>query len=255
MIILINNDKVNDVNKAIFIKKENMISIEQAKELIECAKEYGRSIGTPEEILVSYHNHVHGVAEMAKMLATKMGIENPQRVYVLALLHDLGKVAERKKEVFHGVLGYNILKDTDSEASDICLTHMFPLNQIEGYDKMDRYFFYKENDYNLVREKLENSPLTDIDRIIQFSDFVSSDKGYVTIEEKTQELNKGRGMPEFALNNMLKNKRYLDDKLGIDVYELFKKVDKSFLIKENKKSNIINENLKKMLIEFTSRMK
>lgn len=42
-------------------------------------------------------------------------------------------------------------------------------------------------------------------------------------------------MPEFALNNMLKNKRYLDDKLGIDVYELFKKVDKSFLIKENKK--------------------
>ena len=54
---------------------------------------------------------------------------------------------------------------------------------------------------------------------------------------------------------MLKNKRYLDDKLGIDVYELFNEVDKSFLIKENKKTNIINENLKKKLIEFKSRMK
>ena len=179
-----------------------MLNIEQAEEFVKSAKEFSRKLGTPEEILVSYHNHVYGVAEMAKLLATKMGIEDPERVYVLALLHDVGKVAEKEKEVFHGVLGYRLLKVKDKEAADICLTHMFPLNKIEGYDKMDRYFFYKEKDYDLVRDRLQSAPLTDIDRIIQFADFVSFGDRYVTIEEKTEVLNKGRGMPEFALNNM-----------------------------------------------------
>ena len=215
-----------------------MLNIEQAKEFVQSAKEFSRNLGTPEEILVSYHNHVYGVAEMAKLLATKMGLEDPERVYVLALLHDVGKVAEREKEVFHGVLGYRLLKVKDKEAADICLTHMFPLNKIEGYDKMDRYFFYKEKDYNLVREKLENSPVTDIDRIIQFSDFVSSGKGYVSIEDKVEELNKGRGMPEFALKNLRENKRYLDEKLGRNVYELFDEVDMKFMIDKDKKEQV-----------------
>ena len=205
-----------------------MLSIEQAKEFVEKAKEYSRKLGTPEEILVSYHNHVYGVAEMSKLLATKMGLENPERVYVLALLHDIGKVAEREKEVFHGVLGYRFLKDKDEEAGDICLTHMFPLNKIEGYDKMDKYFFYKKDDYDLVREKLDNSVVSDVDRIIQFSDFVSSGKGYVSIEQKVEELNKGRGMPEFALNNLKENKRYLEEKIGVNLYELFDEVNMSF---------------------------
>ena len=215
-----------------------MLDIEQAKEIIESAKEYSRLLGTPEEILVSYHNHVYGVAEMAKLMATKIGMKNPQRVYVLALLHDVGKVAEREKEVFHGVLGYKLLKDKDKEAADICLTHMFPFNKIEGYDKMDKYFFYKENHYDLVRNKLEASELSDVDRIIQFADFVSSNGGYITIEEKTEMLNKGRGMPEFALNNMIENKKYLDEKLGRDVYELFNEVDRSFMISKDKQERV-----------------
>lgn len=224
-----------------------MLSIEQAKEIIESAKEYSRSLGTPEEILVSYHNHVYGVAEMAKNLAKEMGLKDPERVYVLGLLHDVGKVAEREKSVFHGVLGYEILKDKDSEAGDICLTHMFPLNKIEGYDKMDRYFFYKEDHYNLVREKLEKSLLTDIDRIIQFSDFVSSGDGYVTIEEKLEVLNKGRGMPEFALNNLKENRRYLEEKLGRNIYDYFDKVDMGYLIKEDKKEDVKNTKFAEMI--------
>jgi hypothetical protein len=103
---------------------------------------------------------------------------------------------------------------------------------------MDRYFFYKEKDYNLVREKLENSPVTDIDRIIQFSDFVSSGKGYVSIEDKVEELNKGRGMPEIALNNMIENKKYLDEKLGRDVYERFNEAERSFMISKDKQERV-----------------
>ena len=215
-----------------------MLELKDAREFVECAKEYSRNLGTPEEILVSYHNHVYGVAKMAKLLAVKLGIEDPERVYVLALLHDVGKVAEREKEVFHGVLGYKLLKDKDSEASDICLTHMFPLNKIEDYEKLDRYFFYKKEDYDLVRNRLESAPLTDIDRIIQFADFVSFGDRYVTIEEKTEMLNKGRGMPEFALNNMRENKKYLDEKLGRDVYELFNEVDRSFMISKDKQERV-----------------
>ena len=130
------------------------------------------------------------------------------------------------------------MKDKDKEAADICLTHMFPLNKIEEYDKMDKYFFYKENHYDLVRNKLEASELSDVDRIIQFADFVSSNGGYITIEEKTEMLNKGRGMPEFALNNMIENKKYLDEKLGRDVYELFNEADRRFMISKDKQERV-----------------
>lgn len=159
---------------------------------------------------------------------------------------------QREKEVFHGVLGYRLLKVKDKEAADICLTHMFPLNKIEGYDKMDRYFFYKEKDYDLVRDRLQSAPLTDIDRIIQFADFVSFGDRYVTIEEKTEVLNKGRGMPEFALNNMRENKRYLDEKLGCNVYELFDEVDKSFMINKDKKENVSYVKFQEMIGVFQS---
>ena len=219
-----------------------MISIDEAKQIVEEAKEYSRSLGTGEKILVSYHNHVYGVASVAKLLAEKLKLEDSERVYVLGLLHDVGKVAEREKEVFHGVIGYKLLKDVDVEAANICLTHMFPLNQIEPYEQMEKYFYGKKKHYDLVKESLEENELTLIDRIIQFSDGAASgtekENAYVTIEKRDEQLKNTRAIPEFALNNMKENKRFFDKALGYDVYELFKQVDTSYWISEDKKDSI-----------------
>ena len=66
-------------------------------------------------------------------------------------------------------------------------------------------------------------------------------------EEKLEVLNKGRGMPEFALNNLKENRRYLEEKLGRNIYDYFDKVDMGYLIKEDKKEDVKNTKFAEMI--------
>lgn len=209
-----------------------MITLAAAEKCIEDLKSYDLKKGRDEKTWFMYHNHVYGVAHVAQKLASKLSNINPQRAYVLGLLHDIGRIPEQYEKRFHGIWGYEYLKDIDKEAARISLTHMFTLNKIDEYENIKTAFFDKKEDYDFIKEFLQNNPINEIDKLIQLSDALANAYGFVTIEERNAEYIKRHGcsVPESVLKNMFVLKKYFDDVLGEDVYNILNEISTDWML-------------------------
>ncbi len=212
-----------------------MITLEEAKKYIEELKAYDIQKGRDEKTWFFYHNHVYGTAYAAQEIASKLDGINPQRVFVLGLLHDIGRIPEQYEKRFHANLGYEYFKDIDKEVARISLTHMFTLNQIEDYEKIKKAFFDKKEDYDFIKQFLQNNPINETDKIIQLADALTNAYGYVTIEQRNIEYIKrhGSSIPESVLRNMHTLKKYFDELLKTDVYQILKEIPTDWMLPFN----------------------
>lgn len=187
----------------------------------------GRAIGT----WYKFHNHVYGVAKVSEKLAEKLGLDT-ERAYVLGLMHDCGKIHETYEKRFHGVIGYEMFKNTDKDIARVSLLHSFYDNLLpEGRD-LDRYFYGNQEDKEFVINYIKDIEITEYDKIIQLCDGLANCSGLVTLEDRAKEF-AGRynfEMPKYIVENAHKMKEYFDKKLGFDVYNLFDDIDKSFML-------------------------
>ena len=117
-----------------------MLSARQAKQLISDLKEREISLGRQLEIWFTYENHIMGVATVAKTIAFKIPDMNVDEIYISALLHDICRTEESREQRFHGILGYEKLKDIDEKSARSALLHMFPwnmvLNELSEWDSL-----------------------------------------------------------------------------------------------------------------------
>jgi len=199
-----------------------MISIEQAKKLIQNLKEREIILGRSPETWFTYENHVFGVANVAKIIASKIPTMNADEIYVSALLHDICRTEETRQQRFHGILGYEKLKDMDDKAARSALLHMFPWNKLPDYEQCSKMFFDKKEDYAFVESYINTHEASDEDLLIQLSDGLANKDGIVTLEQRAKEYSERHGVeiPREVIEPRYKLKAYFDAKVGCDIYGL-----------------------------------
>lgn len=199
-----------------------MPSLEKAQQIFEqiCLQtdKLDLSLGKKPEIS---RNHFLAVARCAQTIASHTQSLNPQKAYILGLLHDCGQPAEnRDKNKFHGLVGYEkMLKLGLDETARICLTHSFP-----EYDFKPERFTYAFPAMVRCRQLIDELIYDDYDKLIQYSDMLC--RGDVITDLKSRILyivEAYKIKPKDArvrYRTMLKIKRYFDTLCQCDTYKL-----------------------------------
>lgn len=209
-----------------------MINREQAFKIIEDIKQEELAHGREENTWYKFYNHVFGAGEIASRIAARIEGMDPERAFVMGILHDYGRTREdREKIQYHPIIGYNFFKDKDPDVARGCLVHMFPFNEIPEYEKMKKTFFYNEADYNLLVNFVEENPLSEYDILVQLSDALSNANGFVTMEQRLDDFEKRHGvkMPYSRMEPYYRLKDFFDRKLGMNVYDLFGENNEGFI--------------------------
>lgn len=170
--------------------------------------------------------HSESVAQNAKLIAQRCGLD-AQKAYVMGLLHDIGR-REGVSGIKHIFDGYAyMLEMGEKEIARICLTHSFPLKDVQTY--IGAYDCTKEQ-LAFLRDFLEHTEQDDYDRLIQLCDAISLPEGACIMEKRLMDVALRHGLPEFSLDKwraFLALKQYFDDKCGCNLYEFLPNVFKN----------------------------
>ena len=152
--------------------------------------------------------HSFNVAGAAELIAKALGHLNSDKTYVCGLLHDIGR-RTGIAAVRHIIDGYDytISKGWD-EVSRICLTHSFPVKNIE-------YDIGKKDDY---------------DKLIILCDALADSDGFCILEKRFIDTTIRYGMYPFSVDRWKKTyeyKDYFDNIIGKSIYTLLPDIEKS----------------------------
>ena len=202
-----------------------MLSINKAHKMINDLKNHEISLGRDPKTWYTYENHVYGVAKVAKIIASKLKTMNPDRLYVMGLLHDISRTEDNRLQRFHGILGYEKLIQIDPDAARACLLHTFPWNELPPYRQCTKLFYQSKKDYQFIADFIKQNPPKEEDYLIQLCDHLANKNGFVTIEERAKEVmerhRKSQDFVDIVRINELK--QYFDQKIECDIYSLCKK--------------------------------
>ncbi len=168
--------------------------------------------------------HSHSVANNARLIAEKTGDLDPERAWILGLLHDIGR-RYGITGMAHTLDGYDcMMKLGHPEIARVCLTHSFPIRGIETFfGKVDvppeRVLF--------LERFLNDTEYDDYDRLIQLCDAISLPEGACIMEKRLMDVALRHGFPEDTLEKwtaFLNLKKYFDDRCGCCIYELLPNV-------------------------------
>ena len=181
-----------------------------------------RCATTPFETKEEYVFHTHGVAEAARIIASTTTDIDPEKAYILGLLHDYGKkYDERAVNKFHGRSGYEELNKLGySVAARICLTHTFPKQDFNNED----YLSYPQEWLEWARKELSGIIYDDYDRLIQLCDMFFEGMQKVDFENRFKGIVRRYNLPKRLLGVLMENalclRGYFEDKTGQDIYQL-----------------------------------
>ena len=208
---------------------------EQAVKLIEEQLKIGGFDCTSEKVQ-GYLSHLQRTAQLAQKVAIELNEKDPQqqidveRIYVAGLLHDIGRLPEKRgNERFHGLLGYEILKERDDLAARTALTHMLRWNFIPPFEKCEEYAVLlhgKREDYDQVVQLMNSQERTNADLLIQLADALNNRGGYVTVPNRVEDYQKRHQAHLCSYHNHLCGLlvEYFNAKLGHSVYDFFEQL-------------------------------
>ena len=157
------------------------LTVKQAVEFIDKLKQHEISLGRRPKTWYTYENHVFGAAKIASLIASQLKNMNPQRVYIMALLHDISRIEEERCNRFHGILGYEKFYQTDKAVARACLLHSFPWNKLRPYKDCSFLFYNKKEDYDFIADFIAENKPQDEDYLLQLCDNLANKNGFVTL--------------------------------------------------------------------------
>ena len=166
-------------------------------------------------------NHSRTAAHCAEKIAEACEGMDPEKAYILGLLHDIG----RKSGVMHiGHVsdGYSYMTSLGyDEAARICLTHSFNNMTTDEYiGKFDT----TDAELELIRSGLRKVVPDDYDRLIQLCDALAGSGTVLDIEVRMNDVKRRYGFyPPAKWESNLKLKAYFEAKTHRDLYELVEK--------------------------------
>lgn len=165
--------------------------------------------------------HSYNVAKICKEIAARTAYLNPEKAYVLGLLHDYGKIYDEKYEdKSHGQTGYELMMEMGyPDVARVCLTHTFPTKNFAKED-----YWYPPKWQEWIKEKLKNIEYDDYDRLVQLCDKFCEGTEIVSIEFRLNKIKNRYNLPQ-STENLLRNeslslKAYFDKLCGEDVYKI-----------------------------------
>lgn len=164
-------------------------------------------------------NHSICVGNTVGKIASALGLE-AEKARTLGYIHDIGKgIGEFKDHVMNGYqylleLGY------DDECANICLVHSYLNNDIMctagGIPR----------DIPFRTEFIKNHEYTIYEKIINLCDLMCTSV-VMTVDKRLIDIMIRRGAysnTQYHVQETYKLKKYIDDKLGFNVYDLFPEI-------------------------------
>ena len=200
-------------------------TLEEAEKIWQEGIEFRRK-NTCSEVKDQYNEemyifHTKSVAKIASAIASRTVSLNPEKAYVLGLLHDYGRrIDEYEVNKFHGWDGYIALATLGYQKSaQICLSHTFPDKDF-SFDKFSYPMIWLEQ----AKKELKKFEYDEYDRLIQLCDKLATGYGIVTIEHRVSSISKrynlSREQFENHLNEGLRLKTFFDVLCRGDIYKV-----------------------------------
>ena len=172
----------------------------------------------------TWKEHCLNVARMAETIASRCGMD-PEKAYVLGLLHDIGRGEYKSwNQMHHVIYGYRQLLDDYPEAAKICLTHSFGTKDIREYgDNVD--LKCSDEDIRFINKYLETVEYDDYDLLIQLCDSMCLPEGITLLQVRLLDVASRYGVNEYILRRwkrFFEIKDYFDGLCGCNINSLFR---------------------------------
>ena len=166
-------------------------------------------------------NHSRVAAYCAEKIAIECNDLDPDKAYILGLLHDIGRKFGTR-HMGHVSDGYTyMLSFGYDEAAKICLTHSFN-NQTT--DEYIGNFDTTEEELKMIQDALKAVVMDDYDRLIQLCDALAGAECVLNIEERMDDVRRRYGsFPQEKWDSNLALKKYFEEKMNKDIYVVVKK--------------------------------
>jgi hypothetical protein len=166
-------------------------------------------------------NHSRVTAHCAEKIAAACEGLDPEKAYILGLLHDIGRKFG-VRHLGHVSDGYSYMMSLGyNEVAQICLTHSFYNRTTEGYcGKFDT----SAEELALINDNLAKVVLTDYDRLIRLCDSIAGSEGVLDIIDRMSDVKRRYGSYlQEKWDDNLRLKSYFEIKAGGNLYDIVEK--------------------------------
>jgi hypothetical protein len=163
-------------------------------------------------------DHSRVAAACAEKIACLCPGMDPEKAYVLGLLHDIGR-RFGKGHLRHVYDGYKfMLRSGYDEAARICLTHSFCIPDIHDY--IGDIDVFADEERELI-EALQSVRFNDYDYLIQLCDSLAMPDGVVDMDTRMDDVERRYGCyPTEKRNRNKELKAYFEKVSGKNIYEI-----------------------------------
>ena len=167
-----------------------------------------------------WEQHSLKVAQAAELIAGQHPDLDPERAFILGLLHDIGR-RYGVRGMLHVLDGYRFLTKLGyAHAAHICLTHSYPnKGLVHGADAWDG----STEDLHFVEQYLAAAVYDDYDRLIQLCDSICLPQGFCLMEKRLVDVVLRYGVNEYTLPRWrayLQVKHIIEERIGRSIYSL-----------------------------------
>ena len=135
------------------------------------------------------HSVNTGIA--ARRIAEKIPAMDPEKAYIVGLLHDIGRRVGIVDLPTHIYEGYKYCMEKGwEEAARVCMTHSYPRMR-------DEFTYEPETDREkAIKAFITNCEADSYDRLIQLCDSLAADYGFVILEKRFVDVTRRYGISE-----------------------------------------------------------
>ena len=172
--------------------------------------------------------HSLNVGIAAENIARKIAGMNPEKAFIVGVLHDIGRRVGFVNIPTHVYEGYKYCTEKGwDEVARICMTHSYLLMKDE--------FDYEPEDeqQRKIKDYIINTVADDYDKLIQICDSLATDYGFVILEKRFVDVTRRYGIME----NYIKGwevafdiKEYFEDMMGCSIYSVLPDIEKTTLM-------------------------
>lgn len=165
----------------------------------------------------TWGDHSRVAAHCAESIAKLCEDLDPEKAYILGLLHDIGRKFG-VRHLGHVSDGYSYMMSLGyDEVARVCLTHSFNNLKVEEYiGNVDT----SDEEYELIVSGLASITLDEYDRLIQLCDALAGSEGVLNIEDRMNDVKRRYGnFPQVKWDSNMWLKDYFEKKIGMDIYE------------------------------------
>lgn len=172
--------------------------------------------------------HSLNVARAARNIAAKVPGMDPDKAYIVGMLHDIGRRVGIVNIPTHVYEGYRYAMEKGwEEVARICMTHSYPLMQDEfGYEPQTEA-------ETAIKDYILHCEADDYDRLIQICDAVATDYGFVILEKRFVDVTRRYGIMESYIQGWevtFCNKESFEERMGCSIYDVLPDIGKTTLL-------------------------